>query len=481
MRLHSPDQRVEQRSWFTGSPSGFRAPRIVFASNRLPWTLDAEYSRLLPSAGGLATALGSIHRRGQSLWIGWLGQPGDLSEFGWSIRQQLRAARAVAVPLTADDVDRYYHGYSNSLLWPILHGFPPPPTSEVHNWHAYQRVNEHFARTIAAHASPGDYVWVHDFHLMLVPRLLRAFAPAVRTGFFLHTPFPDPAAFAGIQRAGELLEGVLAADLIGLQTPADIRSFLQAVDRADTQAQRVDVRAYPIGIDVHSFETNAALPRVEEQVKLIRKTGIRLLLGVDRLDFTKGIPQRLLAYERLLSNSPELRGTIRLIQLAVPSRETLSAYNRLRKRVEALVARINFRFGHADWTPVDFRYETVDTAELVALYRAADVMLVTPMADGMNLVAKEFVASRIDGDGVLVLSRTAGAATELKAALLIDPRSVSQTAAMLHAALMMSAAERKARMRSLRATVTANDTTRWANRFMSALNQDRPVSLHASS
>jgi trehalose 6-phosphate synthase/phosphatase len=455
-------------------------PHVLLASNRLPWTVNNNRSGLLPSVGGLATALAGFHSRARSLWLGWDGQPAEEAEpFDSEIRRELGRFRAVPVPLTSRDVDQYYHAYSNSILWPALHGFSPLIDEQDEHWVGYRRVNERFARTIAEHVRPGDCVWVHDFHLMLVPRLLREIAPRIRTGFFLHTPFPDPAAFARIDRATELIDGILAADLIGLQTPDDVGNFLRVVDHTDTRARDLDVHAYPIGIDVGSFETLAGRSDVELDVQRLRSTGVRLLLGVDRLDYTKGIPQRLLAYERLLTDSPELHRRVKLIQIAVPSRAELSAYKRLRKRVEALVARINFRFGDADWMPVEYRYQTVDPATLVALYRAADVMLVTPIRDGMNLVAKEFVASRTDGDGVLLLSRTAGAATELRAALLVDPRNVKQLAATLSGALMMSANERKTRIRHLRAAVSANDATHWADRFLTELKRDRPVSMLA--
>jgi trehalose 6-phosphate synthase/phosphatase len=316
---------------------------------------------------------------------------------------------------------------------------------------------------------------------MLVPRLLRARHPRARIGFFLHTPFPGRDALAALppaQRAA-LLDGLLGADLVGFHTADYVERFLDAartvlgrrvhdaVVEGGSRGTRVGV--FPMGIDAGAFAARAADARVVAAAARLREPGGSLLVGVDRLDYTKGIPERLEALERLLDGSPELRGRVRLFQLAVPSRERVPAYRTLRERVEALVARVNGRFARDGWTPVEYVYGSVDPLALAALYRAADVMLVTPLRDGMNLVAKEFVASRVDDGGVLVLGARAGAAAELRAALLVDPADAAGTARAYHAALTMTAAERRVRMRRLRAAVHGHDVFRWAARFLDAL------------
>jgi trehalose 6-phosphate synthase/phosphatase len=343
-------------------------------------------------------------------------------------------------------------------------------------------VNERFADAVARRVRPGDRVWVHDYHLMLVPRLVRARCPGARIGFFLHTPVPDAAALAAVPQRAALLDGLLGADVVGFHTPAYADRFVDGVRSVLGRAARdgavdggghpVHVGAFPMGIDAGAFAARASDPRVGAEVARLRAGGGPLLVGVDRLDYTKGIPQRLEAFARLLELRPELRGRARLLQVAVPSRESVPAYRALRAAVESLVASINARFGGDGWTPVEYLYGSVDAVRLSALHRAADVMLVTPLRDGMNLVAKEFVASRTDDDGVLVLSRHAGAAAELRAALLVDPADVEGLARSYDAALTMSAPERRVRMRRLRASVGAHDVFRWAGEFLDALGAE---------
>jgi trehalose 6-phosphate synthase/phosphatase len=315
---------------------------------------------------------------------------------------------------------------------------------------------------------------------MLVPQLLRQRRPDVRIGFFLHTPFPPSATFTSLPHAAALVRGLLGADVVGVHTREHARNFIASVQALlpnDTRGDEICVGhrvvsafACPLGVDVNALAALAVSPAVVAESRRLRSgDNGALLLGVDRLDYTKGIPQRLLAFERLLDARPDLRGQVRLWQLAVPSREDVGGYAEIRAEVEGIVAGINARFGQPDWTPIEYQYRSVDIETLVALYRSADVMLVTPLCDGMNLVAKEFVASRVDDDGVLILSERAGAAAELRSALLVDPADPCALAGAYESALTMLPAERRVRMRRLRRAVRSNDVYRWAGFFIDAL------------
>jgi trehalose 6-phosphate synthase/phosphatase len=358
------------------------------------------------------------------------------------------------------------------------------------DWQLYRAVNERYADIIIRHLRAGDRVWIHDYHLLLLPALLRDRCPGARIGFFLHTPFPDPACFAALPHAPDLLEGVLGSDVIGFHTCDYSRNFAAALrlllgrtlpsTERGAQPRVSRLLTCPMGIDVSFFAGWARKPAI-----IAKAAGIRaqspgpLFVGIDRLDYTKGIPERLLAFERLLELEPSLRGRARLIQIAVPSRDDVIGYGETRSTVESLVARINLRFAEADWSPIDYRYCSVDTETLVALYRAADVMLVTPLCDGMNLVAKEFVACREDQEGVLVLSSRAGAAAELHAAVVTDPRDGNDLVRAYRTAVTMTPAERQARMRRLRLAVESQDSSRWSRSFLDALGHPEQLSLTA--
>lgn len=463
------------------APSG----RIIIVSNRLPITVGVEgaRARVRRSSGGLATGLRGVQERWGAVWVGWSGLPSE-QEARYMLGPVWSRSGSVAVPLAEEEIAGFYRRYSNTILWPMLHGWPDQPVAQSTNWLTYRAVNRRYAEVVAGLLQPGDRVWIHDYHLMLVPQYLRERYRTAHIGFFLHTPFPGFSSIGALAQCAELLEGMLGADVIGFHTPQYARRFTEAVAATlpyDVRGNDILVRersvricAEPMGIDVASFARLAADPEVLAEVRRIRgSSGASIFLGVDRLDYTKGIPQRLLAFERLLELYPELRGQVRLIQIAVPTREDVSAYRDLRQHVEAVVERVNSAFGKAGWTPIEYLFGTVDLNTLVALYRAADVMLVTPLRDGMNLVAKEFIASRSDGDGVLVLSRYAGAAVELQSALLASPTCVDQLARVYHSALTMSPPERRVRMRRLRQTVEKNDVFRWANQFLKRLPPDR--------
>jgi trehalose 6-phosphate synthase/phosphatase len=402
-------------------------PRVLIVSNRLPVSISEQGGAptVRASHGGLATGLREVHSRGNNLWIGWPGTiDGEDEAYAEAVSRALATRRIVPITLTGAEVRGFYDEVSNAVLWPVFHDrldrLPLHPT----RWAVYECVNERFADVVADQYRPGDVIWVHDYQLLRLPALLRDRLPTARIGFFLHIPFPEPGIFEALPQREALLTGLLGADLIGFHTAAYARNFAGALRRIlgfevasygeiESHGRIVRVGAFPMGVDADAFSTLAQNAEVRLAANALRASSHRLIAGVDRLDYSKGIPRRLLAFEQLLSRHPEWRGRVRLLQIAVPSRERVGAYRRYRRDVEELVGRINGRFATPTWTPIHYMYASVSRETIVSIYLASDVMLVTPMRDGMNLVAKEFVASRIDDDGVLLLSEFAGAATEL--------------------------------------------------------------------
>ncbi len=455
-------------------------PRTVLVSNRLPVTVHevGGQREIRPSVGGLATGLHGVHERSGGLWIGWPGITGPIEGEG-PLARQLADRRLVPVALSADEVARYYEGYSNAALWPVFHSFTGQLPLDPGGADAYERVNARFAEAVVRHHQPGDRIWIHDYQLLRVPALIREQLPDARIGFFLHIPFPSSEIFRVLPERAALLEGLLGADLVGFHTAGYMRHFSSsvlrvlgawtAVDRVRWRGREVRLGVFPMGVDAASFAASAEAPGVAEEVRALRAGGVRLLLGIDRLDYTKGIPRRLLAYERLLRDRPDLRGRVRLVQVAVPSRTEVGAYQEFRASVETLVGRIHGAYATPDWSPIHYLSRGLSREEVVTLYRAADAMLVTPLRDGMNLVAKEFVAARTDGDGVLVLSEFTGAAAELAEALHVNPYDLAGTAAACQRALEMPEDERRTRMAALRRRVVAFDVDRWARTFLERL------------
>ncbi|MBK9265888.1 MAG: bifunctional alpha,alpha-trehalose-phosphate synthase (UDP-forming)/trehalose-phosphatase [Polyangiaceae bacterium] len=464
--------------------------RILLVSNRLPITVKVEPDKLsvLRSPGGLATALKGPHERSGSLWIGW---PGDVSRLGReqiaALEQQLATMRLVPLYLTASEVSHYYEGFSNGVLWPLFHYLLDRIKLDDRgaDWESYRAINQRFADVVAAQYQPGDMIWVHDYQLCLLPAMLRRRLPHAKIGFFLHIPFPSSEVFRILPSRAAILEGLLGADLIGFHTFSYMRNFstcllrilgIEAdIDRIPVGGREVRLGVFPIGVDAKSFESLANAPevRAEAETQTRSADGRKLILGIDRLDYTKGMPRRLLAIERFLEREPTWRGRVRYVQVAVPSREKIPAYEVLRQQVHDLVSRINGTYGTATDVPVHYLYRAFQERQIAAFYRSADVMLVTPLRDGMNLVAKEFVASRSDEDGVLILSEFAGAAIELDQALRINPYDMEQTAWAIKKAVTMPREERRIRMRALRERVSREDVHDWAQSFLDALAQTR--------
>jgi len=465
--------------------------RVLIVSNRLPVTVEHEGEEITirPSVGGLATGLAGVHDGQESLWIGWPGRTEGLdARQRGTLERKLAELRLLPVNLTDEMVEAYYERFSNGVVWPLFHYLLGQMELEVKEWEAYAGANRRFADAVARVWRPGDLIWVHDYQLMALPAMLRERLPGARIGFFLHIPFPAAAVLETLPCREQVLRGLLGADVVGFHTPAYVSHFAASilhllglettVDTVAFDGRDVRLGSFPMGIDPRPWGELARDPEVVELARTHR-AGVDggLFVGIDRLDYTKGIPRRLLAFERLLELHPELRGTVRLIQVAVPSRESVGAYRDWRQQIEALVGRVHGAYATATWSPVHYLHRSLTQREVVALYLAADVMLVTPIRDGMNLVAKEFAAARHDERGVLVLSEFAGAAAELTEAVRVNPYDVGAAAAAYHRALTMPAEEQSRRMRSLRRRVLVHDARAWAESFLAALRDAAPAGL----
>ena len=468
--------------------------KLIIVSNRLPVTIDRKEGELIyfPSAGGLATGLNSLDDSLDRKWVGW---PGKAIKNDWeqaAIRQDLAEDGLVPVFLTNSDIEQFYGGFSNKVIWPHFHYFTQY-TDYTHDeyWEAYRKVNRKFAKAVLELYEPGDTVWVHDYQLMLLPGLVRERAPDAAIGFFLHIPFPSYEIFRILPWREEILRGVLGSDLIGFHTFGYMRHFLSAAyriaghehsfGRMTIGGRAVNVDVYPMGIDYEkyaTFEPNAS----DEGVRAIKAlaTGKRIVVSVDRLDYTKGIPQRIRAIGRFLAEHPEYNRQVSFVMLVVPSRDTVDQYQDLKHEVETLVGEVNGAYGTFDWTPIKYFYRSLSFTELNALYQRADVALITPLRDGMNLVAKEYIASKDrDRRGVLILSEMAGAANELTDAITVNPQDSEDIVVALDAALSMPPEEQAERLVKMQERLRKYDVSNWASAFMKDLrkltmNQDTP-------
>lgn len=464
--------------------------RLVVVSNRLPIAAtraeDGTWS-LLPGSGGLITALAPALEARGGLWVGW---PGLIGEKNNEIRpllesfSQRQGYGLVPVSLTESEYQLFYLGFANEVLWPLFHDLQTRCTFVPEYWQAFLDVNRKFAAAAVAALQPGDMVWIQDYLLLGVGRFARELVPEARLGFFLHIPFPPPDIFTKLPWRTEVLQALLAFDLVGFQTVRDRRNFVACIRdllpeaavrgrgnawRVLMQGRQTRTAAFPIGIDARGFAALAGSPGIAARVqKLQAEMGVEhLLLGVDRLDYTKGIPFKLEAVRRLLRARPDLRRRLALVQILVPSRSEIPEYLQQKAEVERLVGEINGELGQPGWTPIHYFCRSVDRDELVAYYRAASVCLATPLKDGMNLVAKEYCACQAERRGVLILSEFAGAAVQLAdGALLVNPYDILGTAAAIERACEMPAEERKRRMIRLQRNVQAEDVHKWVDDFL---------------
>lgn len=471
----------------SGAPEHTRTTfDFVVVSNRLPVdrVFDAngepQWAR---SPGGLVTALEPVMVEKDGAWVGWGGQPDlDLEPF------ETGGIHIIPVALSAVEIETYYEGFSNDTIWPLYHDVISAPSFHREWWDSYVKVNTRFAAEAAKTAAHGAVVWVQDYQLQLVPKMLREKRPDLTIGFFNHIPFPPYGIFSQLPWRLQIVEGLLGADVIGFQRVADAGNFSRAVRRLTTHQTRatsidlvaraghparvVTAKAFPISIDSQSFEALARDPKIQARAGEIRE-GLgnpqTIMLGVDRLDYTKGIGHRLKAYGELLADGRISVEDVTLVQVASPSRERVTAYMQLRDEIELTVGRINGDYSTMSHTAISYHHHGYPREEMVALYLAADIMLVTALRDGMNLVAKEYCAARFDNDGVLILSEFTGASDELKRALRINPHDIDGTKEAMLEAIAMPAAERATRMKSLRKRVLDNNVSKWSSEFLKVL------------
>ncbi|MCE5250965.1 bifunctional alpha,alpha-trehalose-phosphate synthase (UDP-forming)/trehalose-phosphatase [bacterium] len=460
--------------------------RILIVSNRLPISTirRGRTIKFKPSVGGLATGLKSIMGKFEEhLWIGWPGIVLDNSAENdrTKIISHLAQENCCPVFLTHAEVKDYYEGFCNKTIWPLFHYFIQYTRYDVNLWNTYVRVNELFCETVMAVARPDDVIWIHDYHLLLLPKMIRERLPGAAIGFFLHIPFPSFEVFRLLPWRREILEGMLGADLVGFHTYDYVRHFLNSIrsrlsceisfGQITIGKRIVKTDTFPMGIDYERFAQAARIPAVKEKIENIRERvkGRKIIISVDRLDYTKGILHRLESFDLFLDKYSEYRGKVTLILVAVPSREGIEHYEKLKRQLDELIGRINGKYGTFEWMPLWYLYNFLDFPELAALYHAADVALVTPLRDGMNLIAKEFIASRHGTGGVLILSEMAGAAKELREAIVVNPNNADRIADALHRALTMSKREQIARNREMQKRLRQYSVQRWAECFIREL------------
>ncbi len=471
---------------------------MIIVSNRLPVTVAKRKEGISfnPSVGGLATGLGSFYDSYDSIWVGWSGIFSErLNEKERNvIKTKLKKEfSCYPVLLSQKDVDLYYNGFCNKTIWPLFHYFTQYAIFDKKLWDAYKRVNKIFRDLILEVANAYDIIWIHDYHLMLLPRLIREKLPDAKIGFFLHIPFPSFEIFRLLPWKREILEGFLGADLIGFHTYSYVKHFLESVRRIlgyehiygeiTSKNRIIRVDSFPMGIDYAKFANASSDFKVQKEIdEMHKKMGKRkIIFSIDRLDYTKGIPQRLEAFDLFLDKHPEWRKKVVFIVVVVPSRTKVEHYRLLKKQVDELVGKINGKYGTLEWTPIWYIYRPLPFYTLVTLYNIADIGLITPYRDGMNLVAKEFIASKVDSKGVLILSEMAGAAEELGEALIVNPNDREEIAEALRKALLMTDEEQIERNKAMQKRLRRYNVKRWAEDFIDSLRQIKKLQQDLST
>lgn len=471
----------------------------VIVANRLPITVKKSGGKLVyeRSNGGLATAMASLDAE-DMVWVGWPGIASDdlTNDEQAEVARELAKMNAVPVFLSRQHIELFYEGYANDTLWPLFHYFQNKAEYHRDYWKAYREVNHLYEAATRRCALSDATIWIHDYHLMILPALLRKKLASAKIGYFHHIPFPSFEVYRLLPERRELLEGLLGADLIGFHIYDYARHFLSSCLRLlglrshssmiDVDGRRVHVDAFPIGIDYESFATT----RLSEETASARQSLAetydeeKIILSIDRLDYSKGIPERLTGYQRFLEEYPQYLGKVRLVMVAVPSRVEIGSYKQLRDAIEMTVSRINGEFGTSEWAPISYQFQNLPFPEIVALYAQADVMLVTPLRDGMNLVAKEFVAAKGNEPGVLVLSEMTGAAEELTEAIIVNPNDVSAIARSIKQALELSRREQLRRLEAMQVRLRTATVAQWGQNFLEQLKRtyeprDAVTQLHA--
>ena len=467
-----------------------RESRLITVSNRLPTVLERSDGGIWtarPGSGGLVTAMAPVLRDRGGVWIGWPGTvEGDDVDLDHVLAEAARDSGYSLRPvtLTAEERLRYYQGFSNEIVWPLFHDLQSHCNFDPDYWFAYQKVNRRFAHVIAENAHPSDYIWIHDYHLMSVAQELRSLGCQERCGFFLHIPFPPLDVFMKLPWRIQVLSHLLEFDLLGFQTLRDRRNFLQCVrtlardaavytkrqvSTVHTHRREVRVGAFPISIDYSEFARLAASQEVSDTAWYLHEDQPqrKILLGIDRLDYTKGLPEKLKAFRTALRKFPDLQEKVVLIQVVVPSRFKIPKYLALKTEIERLVGEINGEFTRSGWVPIHYIYRSLSRRELLAYYRTAEIVLVTPIKDGMNLVAKEYCAANIEENGVVILSEFAGAVAQLqRGALLVNPYDIEGVGHAIYQAVCMPVEERRRRMRRLRLSVRRHDVYWWVDTYL---------------
>jgi len=460
----------------------FTMAKTIIVSNRLPIRIEKEDGKNVykTSEGGLATGLGSIYKEGKNIWIGWPGITLEHDE-EQEVENELMKHNMSPVFLTEHDVDEFYLGFSNQTLWPAFHYFIHHMRFKDEEWEAYYNANRKFADAISKWLEPDDIIWVHDYQLMLVPNMLRKQFPNVTIGFFQHIPFPSYEVFRMIPWRKKLLNGVLGADYIGFHTYDDMRHFLSSCHRlAGYSYERnqilvknrlVEADSLPMGIDYDKY-LESATSQLAKAKEISYRDSLgkqELILSMDRLDYSKGIPGRLKAFDKFLERYPEYQGRVSLFLIVVPSRDQVASYKALKEKVEFLVGHVNGKYGTINYVPIHFYYRSFPLDDLSAFYRMCKIAMITPKRDGMNLVCKEFIASRENEDGVLILSEMAGASKELSDAILVNPNDENEMVEAIKRALEMPLAEQKRRMKIMQGTVKKYTIFQWVDLFMNNL------------
>jgi trehalose 6-phosphate synthase len=489
VQLGMPDKPMPPANFGGLEPGTTKAGRLVVVSNRVA-NLSAKCQ-----SGGLAVALGDAMKASRGLWFGWSGETSEDALSADPKIETIGNLTVATIGLTPEEEEGYYFGYANRCLWPSLHYRLDLAQCREADSEIYFAVNARFADTLLPLLAPDDMIWVHDYHLIPLAEELRRRGCTSRIGFFLHTPFPSPEIFAAVPHQKRLGNALMTYDVVGFQTRSDRENFARYVasfldgermrgDLLTAQGQTTQASVFPIGIDAQGFMRLAEEESLKGPLLPFQGDDMKTIIGVDRLDYTKGLPERLRAFECLLETWPHYRHHVRFVQIASPTRETLPVYQEIREQVEGLVGRINGRFGDLNWTPVTYVHRPVPQDILARLYRESAVGLVTPLRDGMNLVAKEYVAAQPSEDpGVLVLSRFAGAAEQLREALLINPHDITEMARTLDRALSMPRQERWARHNRLMQRIETYDVANWRDSFLQtfAPSDAKPINLFAKA
>ena len=465
--------------------------RIMIVSNRLPYKSIEVGKEIVykKSDGGLVSSLSSVISSKHNIWIGWeeRSRKKENKSLNYCIPEEdvPFTCKIKTIKLMEREISNYYYGFSNRTIWPLFHYFLGKAIFNEGYWNSYVKVNRKFCNAVVEEFPSYDIVWVHDYHLMLLPKMIREKTGFNNIGFFLHIPFPSYDLFAVLPWSRDILEGLLGACLIGFHTEEYVSNFMDCVSNSGIaevdkekglisyKNRRIKVRSFPISVDFERFNNLSMSEAVALKTRRIRRSlkDNILILGVDRLDYTKGIKERLLAIERFFEKYHRFKRKVVFIQIAVPSRTKVEEYRSMRREIDEIVGRINGRFSETGWTPIHYLYRSIPLEDLVAYYKAADIALISPLRDGMNLIAKEYAASKFDNSGVLILSIFAGASKELKEALLVNPFNIEEVADKIHEALSLSDDEKEERMRALRERIKRNNISSWVKDFLREMEE----------